>query len=84
VDPVGAVDVRAAGRAEHRSVAGGAAAEAVRRRVLVVVRLDLDDPAAHAVEEEGRADELRSDVVHRAREERAAEPHAAALAFAAS
>ena len=44
VDPVGAVDVRVPGRPEHRGVPRCAAAVAVRRRILGVVRLDLDDP----------------------------------------
>jgi hypothetical protein len=45
----------------------------VRRRVLVVVRLDLDDHAAHAGAQERDADELRRDVVHGPREEVAAD-----------
>jgi hypothetical protein len=35
----------------------------VRRRILVVVGLDLDDRAAYAVDEELRADQLGSDLV---------------------
>jgi hypothetical protein len=35
----------------------------VRRRILVVIRLDLDDRPAHAVDEELRADQLRRDLV---------------------
>ena len=69
VDPVRAVDVRVPGRAEHRRVALGPAAEAVRGGILVVVRLDLDDHAADAVDEQRGADQLGRDVVHRAREE---------------
>jgi hypothetical protein len=35
----------------------------VRGRILVVVRLDLDDRSTHAVDEELRADQLRRDLV---------------------
>ena len=69
VDPVRAVDVGVAGRPEHRRVARGPSTKAVRGRILVIVRLDLDDHASDAVEEQRRADQLRSDVVHRAGEE---------------
>ena len=69
VDAVRAVDVGAAGRAEHGRVPRGPAAVAVARRVLVVVRLDLDDAPADAVDEQGRAEQLGRDLVHAAREE---------------
>ncbi len=69
VDAVRAVDVRPAGRAEHRGVSRRLPAVAVSGRVLVVVGLDLDDPAADAVDEQCRADELRRHVVHAAGEE---------------
>ena len=69
VDPVGAVDVRVPGRSEHRRVARRAAAEAVRGGILGVVRLDLDDPAADAVDEERDADQLGRDLVDAAGEE---------------
>src|SRR5204862_1700132 len=68
VDAVGAVDVRVAGRAEHRRVALRPAAVAVSRRILVVVGLDLDDHAADPVDVELRADELRRDLVDTALE----------------
>jgi hypothetical protein len=55
----------------------------VRGGVLVVVGLDLDDLAADSVDEQRRADDLGSDVVHASCEARAAELHAA-RAFAAS
>ena len=71
MQPVGAIDVRMAGRPEHRGVARGAAVEAMRRRILVVVCLDLDDRAADAVDQQGRADQVRRDVVDAAIEERA-------------
>jgi hypothetical protein len=35
----------------------------VRGRVLVIVRLELDDRPTHAVDEELRADQLRRDLV---------------------
>src|SRR5438874_2972588 len=80
MDPVGAVDVGVAGWAEHRSVPGGAAAVAVRGRVLMVVGLELDDLAADPVEEEGRADQLLCNLMHRTREEIGADQEFAALA----
>jgi hypothetical protein len=42
----------------------------VRRRILRVVGLDLDDAPADAVDEECRADQLRRDLVDAAGEER--------------
>ena len=75
MDPVGAVDVRVAGWPEHRGVARGPAAEAVCGRVLVVVGLDLDDLAAHLVDEQRHAHELRRDLVHASGEEVPAELH---------
>src|ERR1700757_3041545 len=49
VDSVRPVDVGVAGGAEHRGVALRSAAVAVARRVLLVVGLHLDDPAADAL-----------------------------------
>ena len=72
VDPVRAVDVRVAGRAEHRGVPLGTAAEAVARRVLVVVGLDLDDPPADPVDEQRHADQRGRDLVDAAGEEASA------------
>ena len=63
-------------RPEHRRVPRRATAEAVRGRVVVVVGLDLDDRTADPVDEQRDPDQLRSDVVHAAREEVAAELHA--------
>src|SRR5207253_2053435 len=57
VDPVRAVHVRMPGRPEHRLVAQRPAAIGVARRILPVVRLDLDDAAAHAVDEQRDADQ---------------------------
>ena len=65
---VGAVDVRVTGRAEHRRIALGAAAVAVRGRILLVVGLDLDDHAADTVDVELGADELGGDLVDAAGE----------------
>jgi hypothetical protein len=62
VDAIGAVDVRTAGWTEHRRVAQGGAAEAVRGRVLAVVGLGLDDAAADAVDQQQRADQRTGDL----------------------
>ena len=43
MDAVGAVDIDIAGRAEHHRVARRAAAIGMRRRIGVVIGLDLDD-----------------------------------------
>ena len=83
VQPVRAIHVRVPRRAEHRGVPCGPAAIAVRRRVLVVVRLDLDDLAADAVHEQRHAEELRRDLVHRAGEEGAPD-HVACAVFRAA
>jgi hypothetical protein len=68
VDPVRPVDVRVPGRTEHRGIAPGEAAVGVARRVLAVVGLDLDDPPAHAVDQQRRADQLGRHLVHAAGE----------------
>ena len=73
VDAVGAVHVGKAGRAEHHGVALGSAPEAVRRRVGVVIGLDLDDQAADVVDEQRGPDQFGGDLVDAAGEERAAE-----------
>ena len=44
------------------------------RGIVLVVRLDLDDPPAHAVDDQGRADQLGRDLVHRTRKEFARQP----------
>ena len=69
VDPVGAVDVRVPGRAEHRrgcaaSARGSRGSPGPRRR-----RPRPRRSAAHAVHEERAADERRRDLVHAAGEE---------------
>ena len=64
VDTVGSVDVGVAGRAEHHGVALGSAVIGVRRRVGVVIGLELDDDAADATDEQRRTDELGRDLVH--------------------
>jgi hypothetical protein len=49
---------------EHRGIARRApVTESVRRRILVIVRLELDDRSADSVDEELRADQLRRDLV---------------------
>ena len=72
VDPVAAVDVDAAGRSEHRGVAPRRTREAVRRGVVLLVGLDLDDQAADPVDRQQRTDDLARDDVHVACEERIA------------
>ena len=74
MDAVRAVDVGVAGRPEHRGRARSQAAKAVARGIVLVVGFDLDDPPAHAVDEQGGADQLGRDLVHRAREELARQP----------
>jgi hypothetical protein len=69
VDTVRAVDVGVAGRTEHGRVAARPAAVGMASGIGVMVRLDLDDRAADAVDQEGGADQVRRDHVHRAREE---------------
>ena len=73
MDAVGAVDVGVARRAEHHGVARGRPAEAVRGRIGVVIGLDLDDPAADAVDQQRRADQVGRDLVDAAGKERATE-----------
>src|SRR5258708_36840089 len=60
VHAVGAVDIGVARRTEHHAVALGAAAERMRGRIGVMVGLDLDDDAADRLEQQRRADEIRS------------------------
>jgi hypothetical protein len=49
---------------EHRGIARRApVTESVRRRIPVIVRLELDDRSADSVDEELRADQLRRDLV---------------------
>ena len=69
VDPVGAVDVRVARRAEHDGVPRRPAAEGVAGRVGRIVGLDLDDRAADPVDEQRDADQVGRDLVDAAREE---------------
>ena len=58
VDPVGAVDVEAAGRPEHHLVPRRQPGVAVRRRVVLPVRLGLDHHPADAVDEQRPADHV--------------------------
>ena len=69
VDPVGEVDVGAAGRAEQDLGARGQADVGVAGGIVAVVALGLDDRAAATVEEEPAADQLTGDVVDAAVEE---------------
>ena len=69
VDAVGAVDVGEARRAEHHGVARRHPAIAVRGRLGVVIGLELDDDAAHAVEQQRRANQFGRDLVHAAGKE---------------
>ncbi|CAN7697332.1 hypothetical protein LJR290_005707 [Variovorax sp. LjRoot290] len=63
VDAVGAIDVGAPRRPEHRGVALGRAAEAVRGRVVAIVGLGLDDAAADAVDQQRDADQQARDLM---------------------
>jgi hypothetical protein len=69
MDPIGAIHVCVSRRPEHGRVPSRAAAEAVRGRVVGVVGLHLDDPAADAVDEERDADQVGRDLVDAAGEE---------------
>ena len=69
VDPVGEVDVGAAGRAEEDLGARGEADVGVAGGIVAVVALGLDDRAAAAPVEEPAADQLAGDLVDRAVEE---------------
>ena len=66
VDPVGAVHVGAAGRAEQRRRARREADERVAGRLAVVVGLRLDDHAAGAGVRDDAADEVARDLEDRA------------------
>ena len=74
VDAVGPVDVSVAGRPEHHRVALGLPAEAVRRRVGVVIGLDLDDPAADTVNQQRRPDQVGRHLMDGAVKEASLEP----------
>jgi hypothetical protein len=65
VNPVGEVDVGAAGRAEEDAGALGEADVGVAGGVVGVVALGLDDDAAAAFVEKGAADQVPSNVVDR-------------------
>src|SRR5262249_24554451 len=61
VDAVRAIDVEVPGWPEHRPVPPGRAPKRVTRRIVRLVRLDLDEDPAHSVHEERRADERPRD-----------------------
>ena len=69
MDAVRSINIRIARRAEHRPVAIILAAEAVRRGIIVAIRLGLDDAPAAPVHEEGCADQLSCHVARVAGEE---------------
>jgi hypothetical protein len=64
VDPVGEVDVAAAGRAEEDPGALGDADVGVAGGIVALVALGLDDRAAAAGEEEPAADQIAGDLVY--------------------
>ena len=66
MDAVGAIDISEARGAEHHPVARRRAAERVRRRIGVMIGLDLDDEAADAVDQQRRADQVRRHLMHAA------------------
>ena len=63
MDAVGAVDIGAAGGTEHHGVARGQTAIAVRRRIGVMIGLDLDDRPANTVDQERGANQVRRNVM---------------------
>ena len=69
VDAVRPVDVRVPGRAEHHCISCRAAPIGVTGRILLVVRLHLDDPAADTVDEQRRSDQFGSNLMDAPREE---------------
>ena len=73
MNAVGPIDVREARWSEHDGIARRQAAERMRRRVGVVIGLDLNDHTTGAIEEEGCADQVGRDLMHGAVEERAIE-----------
>ena len=74
VDAVGLVDIDVARRPEHHRIAGGRAAIAVRCGIGMMVSLDLDDPAADAVDKQRHPDQFGRDLVHAALEEGSGQP----------
>ena len=70
VDAVREVHVGVAGRPEQRAAPGRDPDVGVRRRLLLVVALGLDDPAGGLAVADDAADQVARDVVHRALVER--------------
>src|SRR5262245_45573047 len=66
VNPVRAIDIGIARRAEHHSVACGWPAKAMRRWVGVVIGLDLDDQPADAIDSQRRTDQIGCDRMYTA------------------
>ena len=73
MNAVGAIDVGEARRAEHHGVACGRTAKAVRRRVGVMIGLDLDHAPADAREKQCGPDQFGRDLVHTSAKEGAAQ-----------
>ena len=69
VNAVGAVDIGVARPAEHHGIAHGLPAKAMRRRILVIIGLDLNDAAADPVDEQCGANQLRGHKMHGAGKE---------------
>ena len=57
MDPIGAVDIRAAGRAKHYHVSLGGPGEAVRGGVIMVVGFRLYNSSSDSIDEQRRADQ---------------------------
>ena len=74
MNPVGTVNVGITRRAEHHGVALGRAPKAVRRRVGVVIGLDLDDGTADPIDQQHRPDQLGSHLMNASGEERTVKP----------
>ena len=69
VNPVRSVHVGSPRRTEQGFRSLGRAAEPMARRLVLVVRFDLDDPAADPVDEQGHADQVGCDLIGRSGEE---------------
>src|SRR5262249_20267738 len=78
VDAIGAVDVGKARRSEHDGVAWSKPAIGMRGGIRLMVGLEFDDLATDAVEQEGRPDQFRRNLVHTAGEEIAGQGHGVA------
>ena len=68
MDAVRAIDVSETRRTEHHPVAWCRPAKRMRRRIGVMVGLDLDNEAADPVHQQRGADQVGRDLMHAARE----------------